>query len=332
MKSSFLELIRSAFGPKDEKFRQRISIFSICLVISVIIWFSIKLANSYDTVIELPVSFINPPKNKVLTGISDSVLRVEIVDKGSDLFRLEYLQKNRQATINLKNVFLYNKGGRYESIVTPSAHLNEIEQELNLMGKILAISPDTLYLTFENQKSKKVPVGANFILSFKKQFMQYGNVFFEPDSVTVKGPANLIDQLDSANLGNIVLENLHSDVEFERRFSSDSINRLLDYSPVVVKVKIPVEKYTESEMESQLEIINCGSHNIKIFPDKVKVIYKVALKDFDRIEPGMITVTADFSDVDLIHDNSVRLRIGHAPDFVVITKTVPEKAEFIIVK
>ncbi len=67
--------------------------FLVCLVISVIIWFTIKLSDEYDTVIQIPVTYTHIPKNKVLTYASDTVLQVEILEKGSDILRMIYLQE-----------------------------------------------------------------------------------------------------------------------------------------------------------------------------------------------------------------------------------------------
>jgi len=149
LKISFIDLLRSIFGKKDEKFRQRLSIFLVCLVISVIIWFTIKLSDDYDTVIQIPVTFTHIPKNKVLTFASDTVLQVEILEKGSNLLRMLYLQEITPAAISLRFLPLYPKGDVYQGIISPSLLINEIEREQNLLGKIISISPDTIYLSFQ---------------------------------------------------------------------------------------------------------------------------------------------------------------------------------------
>jgi hypothetical protein len=162
--------------------------------------------------------------------------------------------------------------------------------------------------------------------------MRYGDIVFEPDCVTVKGPVKLIDQLDSASLGTIEYNDLKANTVFIRRFPSDSANHLLEFIPATVQVSIPVEKFTESETEAMVQIINNQSYRVKTFPDKVKVYYKVSLKDFEMIEPGMITVAADFSNVDITRDDRVRIRVENHPAHIVITRIEPDKAEFIIIK
>lgn len=332
VKSSFIELIRSAFGPKDERFRQRLYVFLICLIISVIIWFSIKLANNYNSVIDMRIGFTNLPRNKALVSISDSVLRVEVVEKGSDLFRMQYFQGPMQASISLRNISLYNKNGDYEGLITPSSFISDIEHEHGLIGKIVSIKPDTIYLTFQSERSKKVPVRAHLDLMFEKEYMLYGSIIYEPESVTVKGPSRVIEKLDSAIAGTISYHNLSRQMVSDMHFHDDSSNRMLEFSPEVVKVTIPVEKFTESEIETDIDTIHANGLNIKTFPERVKVSYKVALKDYARVEPEMFRAVADFSTVNIAGENKVRISLDKFPDFVQINRIEPEKAEFIIIK
>ena len=325
-------MIRSAFVKRDEKFRQKLSIFSVCLVISIIIWFTIKLSDEYDTVVEIPVTFTHLPKSKVLTFVSDSVLQVEIIEKGSNLVRMLYVEEIEPVTISLRFLPVYPKNGIYYGMITPSLLINEIEREKNLLGKIVSISPDTIYLTFEKEKSRKLPVKANLDLNFEKQFMRYGSVEFTPDCVTVKGPHEMVDGLDSLSLGSIKLDHLDQNYTGEIDFPKDSTNQFLTFYPDEVTYTVPVEKYTEAAIDVPVKIINTNSLRIKTFPDKVKVLYTVALKDYPKVEPGMIAAVADFSQVNIAEEGIVKITIESLPSYVRINKLEPEKVEFIIIK
>ena len=332
MRISFIDLIRSAFGTRDEKFRHKLSIFLICLVISIIIWFTIKLSDEYDAVIQIPLTFTNIPKNKVLTYVSDSALQVEILDRGSNLIRMIYVEEIDPVSISLRFMPIYLKAGVYQGMITTSMLINEIEREKNLPGKIVSISPDTIYLSFETEKSKKVPVKADFDLTFEKQFMRYGAVDFTPDCVIVKGPQFLIDALDSASLGEIAVDQLSQNYSGEKYFPKDSINRMLSFNPDVVSFSIPVEKFTEAEADIPVKLINSENLNVKIFPDKVKVLYTIALKDYQKVEPGMIVAHADLSSINLSEDGKIKVGLESYPSYIRINKLVPEKVEFIIIK
>lgn len=332
MKISFIDLIRSAFGKRDEKFRQRLSIYFICLVISVIIWFTIKLSDEYDTVIQIPITYTHLPKNKVLTSSSDTILQVEIIEKGVNLFRMLYLQGISPVPVSLRFLPVYPKGGVYQGIINPSLLINEIEREKNLLGKIVSIIPDTIYLYFEPERSRKVPVTASFDLSYEKQFKRYGAVTFIPDSVTVRGPERIIDILDSVSLGEIKLERLSENYSGVRSFPYDSAYLNLTFNPNSVTYTIPVEKFTEAESTVPVKIINTSGLKVKTFPDKVTIFYNVALKDYPKVEPGMINAVADLSLVNLAEDDKIRVSLESYPSYIRISKIEPEKVEYIIIK
>lgn len=332
MRSSFIDFIRSGFGKRDEKFRQRLYVFIVCLFISVIIWITVKLSNEYTVIVEMPVRFTQLPKNMTLTSVSDSLLRIEVTEKGSVLFRYLYANKQRYASISLKFTPFYPDNGGFHALVVPSLYINDIEREHGLSGKIGSIGPDTIYLSSEREKSRMVPVTALYDLTYEKHFQGYGNVIFEPDCVMVKGPGRLIDRLDSVSLGVIRSHNLNQNLTVVQRFPKDSAYRLFSFSPSDISVTLPVEKYTEAEKEVPIRLINTDNLKIKTFPDRVKVIYTVALKDYARVEPEMITVVADFAGIKPLHDNKVKVRLENAPAFIRVNKLEPEKVEFIIVK
>ena len=46
----------------------RVIIFLICLLISTILWFLNALGKNYDTTLEFPVKYINPPENQFIAN------------------------------------------------------------------------------------------------------------------------------------------------------------------------------------------------------------------------------------------------------------------------
>jgi YbbR domain-containing protein len=281
---------------------------------------------------DIPITFTNIPRHKVLTYASDSVIQIEILDKGSNIFRMLYVDEVSPVAVSLKYLPVYPRNGSFQGIINTALLINEIERESSLLGKVISVSPDSIYLSFETEKSVKIPVTAEFDLTFEKEFMHYGMVTFSPDSVTVKGPERIINVMESANLGKIKIEHLEDNYTGETSFEKDSMNRTLTFYPENVTFTIPVEKFTEAEVEVPVQIINSNSLQAKTFPDKVRVYYTVALKDYPKIEPGMIQATADLSQVDLSADDRIKVVLINYPSYIRINKINPEKVEFIIIK
>ncbi len=332
MKISFKDFIRSLLGRRDENFRKRLGIFLTCLIISVIIWFTVKMSNEYDTVIQMPLRFTNVPADKVITFVSDSTLQVEVVERGSNLFRMLYLDQPEPVTISLRFTPFYQKDGYYSGIITPSLLINEIEREQSLLGKIISVSPDTIYLRLEPEKVTKVPVRAKFDLQFEKQYMSIGKPAFEPDCVIVRGPGRFIEGLDSASLGTISLRHLKDPATIYKIFDADSNLPSLTFEPEIVKVSIPVTKFTESSLEVPIEIINSNNLKIKAFPEKVKITYTVSLENYKEIEPGLIRAVVDYSTTASSVEAKLKVKIDQAPPFIYIKSIEPEKVEYIIIK
>jgi YbbR domain-containing protein len=243
-----------------------------------------------------------------------------------------YVNEPEPIEISLRFLPIYPKAGVYYGIVTPSLLINEIERKTNLLGKVVSVSPDTIYLSFEPEKSKKVPVKAEFDLTFEKQFMRYGKSVFTPDCVTVRGPDRIIENLDSISLGQIKLEQLNDSYTGEKIFERDSLSQSLSFTPEEVHFTIPVEKFTETEIDIPVKVINTNGLNIRLFPDKVKVIYTVALKDFDKIESAMILAYVDLSRVNIAEDDKIKVDLESYPSYINIHRIEPEKVEFIIIK
>lgn len=325
--------MRNAFRQRDAKYRQQLWVFLVCLLISVFVWFSIKMSNEYTTVLPVSVNFSNLPANKSLTEATDTIINIEITERGSELLRLKYFEKDRSATISLKNVRFANVDNYYRGFVTSSLLISQLGHQLDLSDKIKAVYPDTLFILLEQKGYKKLPVTADLDLEFRKQFMLYGNVNFDPDSVMATGPEMILKGLSRASVGKISLKDLDESVTLEKEVIKDSTQQWLTYEPAIVNVTIPVEQFTEAKIELPIEVLRDSSDmKVKLFPESVTVTYIVALKDFDKINPEMFEVAADLRQADLTGENKIRVRVVRKPDFIAISQVEPEKVEFILLQ
>lgn len=308
-------------------------VFLVCLVISLFIWLSIKMSQDYQTVIPVRINFTNLPLNKSLTSYTDTVVTVELSERGTDLIRIKYFEKEKEANVSIKNLRFFREADHYKGYLHTSNIINQVEFALGLTGKILAIYPDTLVILMEERISRKVPVTAEWDIGLEQQFMLYGDISYKPDSVVVTGPDRIIRELTHAPLGLIKLTGLNSTVELEREIRHDSTTRWVDFQPKEILVEVPVEKYTEATIHLPVTIARDSTNlNFKTFPDEVEVTYVVALRDFNSVTPEMFRVVADFSQIDIAHDNKIRVRMALQPEMVTVTAIVPEKVEFIILQ
>ena len=332
MKFNIVELFRSAFVKRDQKFRQRLTVFFICLLISVFVWFTVKMDNEYQEIVPIPLTFVSSPRSMVLVGASDSVLYVELSEKGSELLRYRYLNSREPLEVNTRNVILTQRRGESSGYILTSSLIDDIGYQHDLAGRVVSISPDTLYLSFKRETYKKVPVTASLQISTQKQYMVYGNIRYEPDSVLLRGPEDVLEGITSVTLGVLDDKNLKETTEKDLPVSLSRQFDFITARPDQVHVTIPIEEFTESNIEVPVSIIADSTTRIRLFPDAGSLSFLVALKDFAQVTPGMFKVVADFSNMDLEKESKVRLRVAEAPSTIKITRIEPEKAEFIIIK
>lgn len=332
MKFNFIELIKSAFTKRDQKFRQRLWIFLICLMISIFVWLTVKLDDEYQQIIPIPVEFINSPKSKVLVESSDSVIYVELNEKGSELLRYRYLKMMEPLKVSTRNILLSTRAGRSTGIILTSSLVNNLGYQHDLAGKVVSISPDTIFLTFKKEMSRKVPVTANLEIETQKQFMIYGDVIYEPDSVVIIGPEDILSGISSASLGTIRHTQVDEGLSMILPVNFDKHQKFLTASPPEVDVTIPVEKFTEASIEVPITVISDTSLNIKLFPESVTVSYLVALKDYSQVTSGLFLITADFRGIDMEREKKIRVRAEEIPKTIKINRIEPDRVEFITIK
>lgn len=332
MKFNIVELIRSAFVKRDQKFRQHLTVFFICLLIAIFVWFTVKMDNEYQEIIPVSLKFTSAPKSRVLVSASDTMIYVELNEKGSELLRYRYLNSHETLEVSTRNVILTHHPDKSTGYLLTTSLSNDIGYQHDLAGKVVSISPDTIFFEFKKETFKKVPVSADIQVKTQKQFMIYGNVDYEPDSVIVRGPEDMLESISKATLGTIDRQDLDRTTQISLPVLLDKQYRFVSAIPEEVTVTIPVEKFTETVIEVPVNVITDTSIQIRLFPDAVKIYCLVALKDYTQVTPGIFKAVADFRTVDIERENEIRIRIAEVPSTIRIVRIEPEKAEYIIIK
>jgi hypothetical protein len=309
------------------------TVFLICLSISTLIWFLIKLSDVYITEINFPIKFKNPPQGKILISQVDSSIIINIQDKGYSIAALKYLSRKTPFVVDLSKLRLHRKGRLYEARINTIIWAQNIANNYGFGGEIFSIFPDTIYFLFENQVSKKIQVKPDITIDFKKQFFLYDSITVEPSEVEIRGLGNEIDTINFIRTEHLELKNLDDSVNTKLKLVNPYKSEEVTTDPEMVRVIIPVEKFTESEITIPVtEKNNNPDQRLKLFPDAVKISFLVALKDFKRINPEMFTCTVDLSKVSENANNKIPVTVGTFPKFVKITRIQPSEVDYLILK
>lgn len=325
---------RFILSPERKRYRldQNIFVFVLFLLISILFWFLNELNKVTETVIPFQVRYTNVPKGKVLANELPPILNLRVEGPGNVLLRYTIIASRSSLVYNLRNQpfgQIANTDPPRFYVLTSSARemLNrQLPEELNL----LQVTPDTIFLTFDNMVSKKVRVVPVLDLQFDKQFMLRSGVVVKPDSVMISGPAAVIDTLLSVQTEPIVYRNLNESVETEMPLHP--VEKVI-LSTRRVTVSIPVSEYTEAVYAVPVEVIHePDSLVMKVFPGKINITCLVGLEDYPRIQPQMFRVTVDYRNYLDAPGKLLKASIDRAPEYVRIVRLHPQNVEFIIEK
>ena len=331
MRLVYLELVEKIISSVHKVNRNKLYVFMICLCIAVFIWLMIKLSGEYYTNISYPFRFTNIPTEKLMFENADSTINLNLKANGLQLFSAKYLKRHPTVNIDLSSVKMHRCRYRYGSYIITSSLKRSISDQLKFTEDINFISPDSLFFVLESCVTKKVAVETEMSINFKKQYYQYGDIIVTPDSIVLSGLFLMIDTIDFIKTKKIEFSEVKDNKDFNVEIIKPLKSKNIKYSTDKVNIKIPVENYTESSIFLPIQQINDSVNKVKTFPEKVKVTYLVALRDFDRVDEIMFMAGVDCSKISA-DNQTLELELFRYADFVKITGMFPEKVEYIILK
>jgi hypothetical protein len=314
------------------KLRKKLSVFLLCLFISIFMWMFIKLTRDYTMDFRFNIAYKNYPKTLVLSEVPDSILTIGLNAKGFELLSARYLHGKRNILVNFKDERVRRNANGYYIRIAVSRLLPQISKQLPSARSIAYISPDTITLRFTEASIKKVPVMLRLTSSFRKQYQLYDRVQLNPDSVTVTAAASVLDTLRFIETKVIAKTNLDESQRFHLQLKLPLGDGQMRISADTTEVFIPVEKYTEAEFSVPI-IVKGGLPKmlVKTFPDKCTITCMVPVKDFRSIDASMFAVSV-FYNPGQTKARKLKVELTLSPQRVKILKVSPEEVEFIILK
>ncbi len=293
------------------------------LIASLAFWILINLSKIYTSKITYPISYINLPQHKTLLNTPPKELTILIKGTGFNLLSTNIT--NKPLLLNLKKI--RNKEENNYYFLSKNIH-SEVQNQLKKGIDLIEIQKDTIHLKIGTLSSKKIPLKSDINISFKLGFDLTKPITIKPDSVTISGNKTDLNKISYLNLEKINAENLSKSTELSSKIIIPKINNF-KIDNETVKVIISIDKFTEGEIEIPVNVKN-APEGINIFPKKVKLIYKVSLKDFNKISPDLFNVECTYNKNS--ETSYLTPKIQSNSDLITLIRVVPDKIDFLIHK
>lgn len=319
----------SETGRKEHRSHPRLIVFLVCLVISILMWLFIELMKDYTDEIKYNVTFINAPRDLILTHSGDSVISIGMNAQGFELLAAKYAHKLRELTIDLSTLKIKPTGDGYIAYLPSSRLIDQLGTQIRFDKEITYIKPDTLFFRFSKVFVKQVPIKLDMEYSLNRQYDVTDSIDFNPQFVTVSSIKSIIDTLSFVTTKKLNLSQLDSSVNVKVALNKGLRANLLKYSIDSVTVKLQVEKVTEAGYIVPVSISGNGE-NVKIYPDKVEIICRIPLSAYPHISASDFSAEVEFLPAS-ISEKKLRVRLVKIPEKVRVLKISPAEVEYILI-
>jgi len=302
------------------------AILITCMGIAVLLWLTNKLSHEYNGELYAKINYTNIPEGNILGGKTTQQVTLQIKTKGFNLLWMKLKGKDTKIDVNI------SKLPSSRNYVSTNRIKPDIAAQIAKEFELLAIHPDTLFYGLDKKHTKSVPIIFNSKLEFEQQYGLAGKIILKPNQVKISGPRKDVEAIEKWETEPVEYKKLKKDKEGTVKIKKPS-SSVFTIQPDEIQYKIPVEEFTEQEIEVEIKAINVSRKtNLVLFPKKVKIVCQVSMKDFDKIKPSLFRATADFSNIDFSKDKYVDIQVVQSPGFVKRMQYSPRKAEYIIYK
>lgn len=304
--------------------------YGICVIIAAVLWFLNALNKEYTSEISYPVKYTDFPKGKYLVSELPQNITLEVRAKGFSLLGYHISTSFLPIVFNVNTYsnHLLEKNNVFSYTLRLNDIKDKISNQLSSDIKLLDIEPEEINFRFSEAESKLVAIKPEVKYTLKPQYILRNNIRCIPDSISVSGPALIIDTL------NFIPTEIWNAGEISRDISKNIRLKPLQgiyFEETEVQVTIEIERYTEGKRTIRIRPIHLpDSLGIRLFPETVEVTYDVGLSKYDQINDSDFSFVVDYRKDPA--SSFLQVKAARYPDYIKDLDWTPQKVEYILEK
>lgn len=307
--------------------KNNVKTFFFFLAFTSVLWLFIQFSKNYTREVEVALRYVNIPKDKILNADSDQVIRMVLNGNG---FRLiKYNWKKPILSLNAEDAIVQNNNEYYFRINKESSILKD---KLDFKGKVLSLQKDTLRLKLDQNIEKKIKVIVNKDIQYAVGYGSDKGPVINPDSITISGPKQIIDTINTVTTEHLVVDGLNVDYTTKLYVETAQLPTIVTVRPKAVAVAVHVSKFTEGSQKIPISLQNIPENtDIKIFPKEVAIVYRVGLDRYNEVNPRDFMVIADYAKAS---ENSsfLTLELISKPESIHDIRLQEKQVQFVVLK
>ena len=297
-------------------------IFLFFVFIASVFWLFQVLNDNYEGQISMKLDLKNVPDNAVLTSELPPEIKVRLKDRGMVL--LNYWVNSVSA---IPIDFEEYEGQGNQVVVSQSALKQKIKNALSQSTELVSIYPDTLSYIYATGDGKKVPVRLKGKITVDPRYY-IADVVYQPDSVMVYAPSEILDTISAAYTSSVVFEQV-KDTTTQKVLLQKQ--KGVKFVPDFSEIRLLADVYSEKTLEVPVRGINFPANKVlRTFPSKVNVTFQVGLSHFRTVNPDDFFIAVSYEELIRGNKSKCTPHLKAFPKIIKHPRVSPEEVDFII--
>ena len=297
-------------------------IFLFFVFIASVFWLFQVLNDNYEGQISMKLDLKNVPDNAVLTSELPPEIKVRLKDRGMVL--LNYWV-NSVSAIPIDFEEYEDQGNQV--VVSQSALKQKIKNVLSQSTELASIYPDTLSYIYATGDGKKVPVRLKGKITVDPRYY-IADVVYQPDSVMVYAPSEILDTISAAYTSSVVFEQV-KDTTTQKVLLQKQ--KGVKFVPDFSEIRLLADVYSEKTLEVPVRGINFPANKVlRTFPSKVNVTFQVGLSHFRTVNPDDFFIAVSYEELIRGNKSKCTPHLKAFPKIIKHPRVSPEEVDFII--
>ena len=297
-------------------------IFLFFVFIASVFWLFQVLNDNYEGQISMKLDLKNVPDNAVLTSELPPEIKDRLKDRGMVLLNY-WLNSVSAIPIDFDE---YEDQGN-QVVVSQSALKQKIKNALSQSTELVSIYPDTLSYIYATGDGKKVPVRLKGKITVDPRYY-IADVVYQPDSVMVYAPSEILDTISAAYTSSVVFEQV-KDTTTQKVLLQKQ--KGVKFVPDFSEIRLLADVYSEKTLEVPVRGINFPANKVlRTFPSKVNVTFQVGLSHFRTVNPDDFFIAVSYEELIRGNKSKCTPHLKAFPKIIKHPRVSPEEVDFII--
>ena len=313
---------------KSEANNKKLSTYALFLFISFSFWFLSMLSKQHETTLQVPLSYVNFPADKVLVSTPPAFVEARVKAPGfSILFYNLFNFEKLNLDINQANT--KPKKGGSEVFWFMNSKRKDLAEVLSSSMELIAINPERLSIPFSNKAKKMVAIKLNQSISLKPEIWFASPISLNPDSVMIYGEQQQLDAVTFIETEELILTDVAENVN---PIVGITITDGLQCKTKEVKVAIVVEPFVEQMLKYKVEVKNLKKgYTIKLFPEVVQVTLRAPKDKYSMLQTDFLSLSVDASLIDS-EKTTLTVEVENLPSYIQLQRVYPSRLEYLLIK